>query len=514
MTMTKYAEHCKTLGVSEDATQQEITKAFRKLALIHHPDHNAGVEALEYQEIRASYDYLTKPNEARIEEENKRLDETCRFYMASRMISLAQICLPDGVTWNGAGFIFNGTDVCQEILSKAKNDSKARMKFYRIVEYLSHPITLATSLLGLPNRLLEEEKKQSFLNVFKNFIGWESKARTSKKILNLLKMPLVVSWHLIAMPFRIVHNVLKLSTEGLSRAFDKWGEGFSSFLRRKREEGKLSFALYVSAYVLGMLPIKFLSYCLDLLSFLVSPIQRLQTLHAYAGKSKLAASVVIFFTMVMYTLFLPLLLKLIPVQLVSWVATAFPGTAQVFNWLAAFLRPTLSVIGLVMQPVSAFIFKCLTLFIFPVNLLTASTSLALSGFAAFCGLFITTVGKRGWDLWDRLTCWWHTNAFEHDETNHEAMGAEKNNSENDCCYRKNLFLEPPKTFAAQLGSACNESLIQPNQSDRSETKSANQAHANSNSNRFFGSISRGEDTQCNQVTENDDSLRMAERSVP
>jgi len=53
--MTHYA----TLGVSENATQEEIKKAYRKLASQHHPD--KGGDTAKFQEIEAAYRTLSDP---------------------------------------------------------------------------------------------------------------------------------------------------------------------------------------------------------------------------------------------------------------------------------------------------------------------------------------------------------------------------------------------------------------------------------------------------------------------
>lgn len=50
--------HYLTLGVACDATTAEVKKAYRKLALLHHPDKNQGdeVSAERFKEITAAYE--------------------------------------------------------------------------------------------------------------------------------------------------------------------------------------------------------------------------------------------------------------------------------------------------------------------------------------------------------------------------------------------------------------------------------------------------------------------------
>ena len=53
-------DHYKTLGVPRDASQDDIKKAFRKLAMTHHPD--KGGDPAEFQKINEAYNTLSDPD--------------------------------------------------------------------------------------------------------------------------------------------------------------------------------------------------------------------------------------------------------------------------------------------------------------------------------------------------------------------------------------------------------------------------------------------------------------------
>ena len=53
-------DHYNTLGVSRDASQEEIKKAYRKLAMTHHPD--KGGNPAEFQKLNDAYEVLSNPD--------------------------------------------------------------------------------------------------------------------------------------------------------------------------------------------------------------------------------------------------------------------------------------------------------------------------------------------------------------------------------------------------------------------------------------------------------------------
>ena len=59
-----YKDYYKTLGVDKNASQEEIKKAFRKLARKHHPDMNKGDKAAEekFKEINEANEVLSDPD--------------------------------------------------------------------------------------------------------------------------------------------------------------------------------------------------------------------------------------------------------------------------------------------------------------------------------------------------------------------------------------------------------------------------------------------------------------------
>ena len=53
-------DHYETLGISRDASEQEVKRAFRKLASKHHPDKGGDQE--EFKRIQGAYEVLSDPD--------------------------------------------------------------------------------------------------------------------------------------------------------------------------------------------------------------------------------------------------------------------------------------------------------------------------------------------------------------------------------------------------------------------------------------------------------------------
>jgi curved DNA-binding protein len=72
----KFKDYYKILGVSKEASQEEIKKAYRRLARKYHPDKNKGDKAAEekFKEINEAYEVLGNP------ENRKKYDEVGMYW--------------------------------------------------------------------------------------------------------------------------------------------------------------------------------------------------------------------------------------------------------------------------------------------------------------------------------------------------------------------------------------------------------------------------------------------------
>ena len=72
----EYRDYYNVLGVERNATEDEIKRSYRKLALEHHPDHNPGNKSAEdkFKEINEAYQVLSDP------EKKSRYDQLGKSY--------------------------------------------------------------------------------------------------------------------------------------------------------------------------------------------------------------------------------------------------------------------------------------------------------------------------------------------------------------------------------------------------------------------------------------------------
>jgi molecular chaperone DnaJ len=129
------ADHYETLGVSRDASAEEIKRAYRRLAREHHPDVNPDANHDRFKEISAAYDVLSDP------EKRQRYD---MFGDAGGA---------GGDPFGGAGFGFSGLgDIMDAFFGNAGATSsrRTRSRVRRGADALARVhITLADAAFGV-----------------------------------------------------------------------------------------------------------------------------------------------------------------------------------------------------------------------------------------------------------------------------------------------------------------------------------------------------------------------------
>src|SRR5208282_5082315 len=70
--MAAQKDYYQTLGVARDAGEDDIRKAYRRLARKHHPDLNPGDKAAEerFKKVQEAYDILSEPKKKEMYEQH------------------------------------------------------------------------------------------------------------------------------------------------------------------------------------------------------------------------------------------------------------------------------------------------------------------------------------------------------------------------------------------------------------------------------------------------------------
>ena len=106
-------DYYKILGVPRNATQEEIKKAYRRLAMKYHPDRNPGDKEAEekFKEIAEAYSVLGDP------EKRKKYDQYGFYFEGD---------VPPGGAAGGEGFSVNFDEIFNEIFGKRQTGGRFR----------------------------------------------------------------------------------------------------------------------------------------------------------------------------------------------------------------------------------------------------------------------------------------------------------------------------------------------------------------------------------------------------
>jgi hypothetical protein len=291
--------------------------------------------------------------------------------------------------------------------------------------FINDPLTQLTSLLGLPNRQLKANQRQSWLNVAKNFIGWQEDVSTNGAILNAI---LMTPLNLIATPLKFAGNFLKLGTEVVpytlsmllsNYAIKSLKLGLNTMLTIEEDQGRLkTFAnillgigimIVGGALFLSGAVIKNLYHVLRAAS---SPIESVRiawaTGNASGGKLGLAlgslyVAASIAATLACYVIFFHVAFKVLAPIITSVLPKVITSSISV---VAKALTPALTAIGNVTAPVVSYMVKAFTMH--AVSSLGAITSMrALVGLSAVIAIATTTIGAGIDRAVAKFKLWWH-----------------------------------------------------------------------------------------------------------
>ncbi|MEO0014195.1 MAG: hypothetical protein RLZZ535_2584 [Cyanobacteriota bacterium] len=126
MTATDFKDYYQILGISKEATAEEIKKAYRKLARKYHPDLNPGDKSAEtrFKEINEAQEVLSDP------QKRAKYDQYGQYWQ-----HVGESAAPSGGSSDTGGFDFaqygNFEDFLNEILGRAAGGQTGKSYRYR-----------------------------------------------------------------------------------------------------------------------------------------------------------------------------------------------------------------------------------------------------------------------------------------------------------------------------------------------------------------------------------------------
>jgi curved DNA-binding protein len=127
MASTDFKDYYAILGVSKNASAEEIKKAFRKLAVKYHPDRNPGDKKAEerFKELSEAYEVLSDPDK------RKKYDQFGQYW---KQAGQAGSWSPGGVGVDFGGFDFsqfaNFEDFINELLGRVSSPGGTQSRTY------------------------------------------------------------------------------------------------------------------------------------------------------------------------------------------------------------------------------------------------------------------------------------------------------------------------------------------------------------------------------------------------
>lgn len=223
------------LGIESNASPAEIRKAYHQKALTLHPDKGGKPE--EFDPIQRAYEVLFDAEHRK--EYDWSLNEKPSLTRYSQYARYSKYFPPEGFEVHytsevkeedcGESFYFvlsfklNGKEIpdnnqllqqffCESTSLTAEQLNTFSYKQAELFRFIGDPLTVITSFMGLPNRLLDNAAQQSFLNILKNLLGWQQQVSFFRKILQCLFMPAVLVLNLLSMLINLPLNCLKMLT--------------------------------------------------------------------------------------------------------------------------------------------------------------------------------------------------------------------------------------------------------------------------------------------------------------